>query len=449
MTCVTRVGSAARGGAAATLVLMLAALGASAGCTMNVDLGGGDSGVARGPLVLFAGPRASCILSDSGRLQCFGAGGSGQLSIPPAMLHSLCGSEPCDAFPTTFALRNATSVALSDAFTCVVVDGAVWCAGSNDLGGLGRGTRDTDPHVEPLESDVTGPVVELVAGRHHACARRTNGTVACWGLGNHGALGVDPGTLSDCGLVTAGEASRVALDVGVTRRCATSPVDVPGITDATGLRAGPFATCVLRDGGGPVCFGRHVGGSLGVGAAAGEVVATPTALVITDAVDVALGERHGCAIDALARTHCFGVNDLGQLGVGSAAPDTCDALPCALAPVRVTDLADASVVVAGDEHTCVLLEDGLLRCFGSDALGQVGNSAGAVDSCDGTPCARTPRDVVQVDGVAQVVASGDHNLIVASNDTPMAFGGNAFRECGSTNPDPVIAWPGEVYNISP
>ena len=53
----------------------------------------------------------------------------------------------------------------------------------------------------------------------------------------------------------------------------------------------------------------------------------------------------------------------------------------------------------------------------------------------------------QVDGVAQVVASGDHNLIVASNGTPMAFGGNAFRECGSTNPDPVIAWPGEVYNI--
>lgn len=434
------------------LALALAGFGAAGpGCTMNVDLGGGDpdGGVERGPLVLFAGPRASCILSESGRLQCFGAGGSGQLSVEPAMLHSLCGSERCDAFPTTFALRNATSVALADAFTCVVVAGEVWCAGSNDLGGLGRGTRDTDPHVEPLENDVTGPVVELVAGRHHACARRSNGTVACWGLGNHGALGVDPGTLSDCGSVAAGDASRLALDTGATRRCATSAVDVPGITDATGLRAGPFGTCVLRASGGPVCFGRSVGGSLGVGETASEVVSTPTALAVTDAADVALGERHGCAIDALARTHCFGVNDLGQLGVGSAAPDTCDAAPCALDPMRVTDLADASVVVAGDEHSCVLLTDGLLRCFGSDALGQVGNSAGAVDSCGGVPCARTPRDVVQVDGVEQVSASGDHTLIVATNGTPMAFGGNEFRECGSTNPDPVIAFPGEVYNISP
>jgi alpha-tubulin suppressor-like RCC1 family protein len=436
----------------AFLLLALSGLvAAGSGCTMNVDLGGGDpdGGVARGPLVLFAGPRASCILSESGRLQCFGAGGAGQLSIAPAMLHSLCGSEPCDAFPTTFALRNATSVALSDTFTCVVVAGAVWCAGSNDLGGLGRGTRDTDPHVEPLENDVTGPVVELVAGRHHACARRTNGTVACWGLGNHGALGVDPSTLSDCGMVAASEATRLTLTEGVTRRCATSPVDVPGIPNATGLRAGPFGTCVLRESGGPVCFGRSVGGSLGVGETGSEVVSTPTALAITDAVDVALGERHGCAIDALARTHCFGVNDLGQLGVGSAAPDTCDTQPCALDPVRVTDLADASVVVAGDEHTCVLLTDGLLRCFGSDALGQVGNSSGAVDDCSGVPCARTPRDVVQVGGVAQVVASGDHNLIVATNGTPMAFGGNTFRECASNNPDPVIAFPGEVYSISP
>lgn len=420
-----------------------------AGCTMNVDLGGGDASVDRGPLVLFAGPRSSCILSEGGRLQCFGAGGSGQLTVEPAMLHSLCGAERCDAFPTSFALRNATSVALGDSFTCVVVAGVVSCAGSNALGWLGRGTRDTDPHVQPLESDATGTLVELSAGRHHVCARRSDGTVTCWGLGNHGALGVDPATLTDCGTLAAADAARFALPADTTLRCAASPVEVPGITDATGLRTGPFGTCVLRASGAPSCFGRSVGGSLGVGETASEVVFTPTALAISDAVDVALGERHGCAIDALARTHCFGVNDLGQLGVGSAAPDTCDATPCALEPVRVTDLADASVVVAGDEHTCVLLTDGLLRCFGSDALGQVGNSAGAVDSCGGVPCARTPRDVVQVDGVAQVAASGDHNLIVATNGTPMAFGGNEFRECGSTNPDPVIAFPGEVYNISP
>ena len=61
---------------------------------MNVDLGGDpDGGVAHGRLVLFAGPRASSILSESGRLLCFGAAGHS------AVLHSRGGIEPCDAFP--------------------------------------------------------------------------------------------------------------------------------------------------------------------------------------------------------------------------------------------------------------------------------------------------------------------------------------------------------------
>lgn len=421
----------------------------SAGCTMNVDLGGGDASVDQGLLVPFAGPRSSCILSESGRLQCFGAGGSGQLATEPAMLHSICSGEPCEAFPTTFALRSPTSVALGDAFTCVVVGGVASCAGSNALGWLGRGTRDTDPHVLPLESDVSGTIVELAAGRHHVCARRSDGSVACWGLGNHGALGVDPAGLSDCGMVAAGEAERLALDTGDTRRCAMDPLDVPGITNATGLRTGPFGTCVLRASGAPLCFGRSVGGSLGVGATASEVVFAPTELAVADAVDVALGARHGCAIDGLARTLCFGLHDLGQLGVGSSAPDTCDAQPCAVDAVRVTELADASVVVAGDNHTCVLVDAGVLRCFGSDSIGQVGNSAGAVDDCSGVPCARTPRDAAQIEGVARIVAAGDHSVIIAANGKPMAFGSNAFRECASTNPDPMIAWPQEIYGISP
>lgn len=425
---------------------LLALALASFGCTMAVDLGG-DGGESAS-LVPFAGPRSSCILSDSGRLQCFGAGGAGQLSLEPASLHALCDGEPCEFFPSTFALRNASSVALGDAFTCVVLEGAVWCAGSNAFGALARGTRDPDPHVQPLESDVSGVIVELAAGREHVCARRDDGTVACWGLGNHGALGVDPATLTDCGLVDAAQEARLGLTAGETRRCALDAVEVPGITDARGLRTGPFGTCVLRAGGAPLCFGRNVGGSLGVGMSTGEVVSTPTALLVTNATDVALGTRHGCALDTLGRTHCFGLHDVGQLGVGNAAPDTCAGQPCAWAPLRVTDLAGASRVVAGDEHTCVLLDDSQLRCFGNDTVGQVGNSSGALDDCSGTPCARTPRDVVEGDAVAQVVASGNHTVLVTTDGTPMAFGSNVFRECSNATAD-VIPWPGTVYSISP
>ena len=146
---------------------------------------------------------------------------------------------------------------------------------------------------------------------------------------------------------------------------------------------------------------------------------------------------------------CFGAHDLGQLGVGGAAPDVCDTLPCALTPQRVTDLAAARRVVAGDQHTCVLLEDDTLRCFGSDERGQLGNSMGAVDVCGAIPCARTPRAVVQLEGegVVRVAASGDHTVFVTADALVQAFGSNAHRECAANTPDP-LTFPQRIYGIA-
>ena len=127
-------------------------------CTMGVDLG--HSAELADGVLPFAGPRSTCLLNPSGRLQCLGAGGAGQLGRAPGSLASSCDGEPCEAFPTTFALGDTTSVALGDAFTCVVLEQRVWCVGSNTYGALGRGTRDPDVHAEPLQADVEGDVAD-------------------------------------------------------------------------------------------------------------------------------------------------------------------------------------------------------------------------------------------------------------------------------------------------
>jgi alpha-tubulin suppressor-like RCC1 family protein len=399
-------------------------------------------------LTPYAGPRTSGFLSSVGQLRCFGAGGDGQLGEDPATLSSSCDGVACESFAITFALQAITAAAMTDRSMCVARAGAVWCVGSNRFGELALGAVDGNTHATAREANVSGTIVEFAAGRHHVCGRRDNGTVACWGLGNHGALGVDPAAMMGCGApADALDARRLGVDEGTPLRCTGAPVEVPNITDAIGLRAGPFATCVLRVGGGALCFGRNVSGSLGVGTTPATTVAAPTALRVVDAVDVALGEHHGCAVDSVGVTHCFGLHDRGQLGIGSAL-DTCMALPCAPLPTPVGGLGPASRVLAGDDHTCVLKQDGALSCFGSDLLGQVGDDDGANDDCAGAPCARTPRDVTPAARVARAVAAGDHTLLILVDGTPMAFGGNRSLECGRANGLPV-PWPSPIFNISP
>jgi alpha-tubulin suppressor-like RCC1 family protein len=67
-------------------------------------------------------------------------------------------------------------------------DGSVWCWGDNDHGQLGDGTRHFERRKEPVRVvGITG-VLELGAGDAHTCARTATG-VFCWGSNEDGRLG--------------------------------------------------------------------------------------------------------------------------------------------------------------------------------------------------------------------------------------------------------------------
>src|SRR5205085_11118213 len=67
---------------------------------------------------------------------------------------------------------------------------------------------------------------------------------------------------------------------------------------------------------------------------------------------------------------CWGDNGFEQLGVGGTAPRS--------TPVQVPFLSGAvvSAVAAGGEHTCALLANGTVECWGDGSLGQLGNGKG-------------------------------------------------------------------------
>jgi alpha-tubulin suppressor-like RCC1 family protein len=149
------------------------------------------------------------------------------------------------------------------------------------------------------------------------------------------------------------------------------------------VAAGGAHNCALLSDGALKCWGKNDFGQLGLGDAI-ERGPDPTAMgdglpavdlgADARAVSVALGPIHSCALLADGRVKCWGANFDGELGLGDtdhrgdAPGEMGDALPA-------IDLgADTKVlsIAAGADHTCALLAPGDVKCWGSSKWGALG-----------------------------------------------------------------------------
>src|SRR5205807_541556 len=83
-------------------------------------------------------------------------------------------------------------------------------------------------------------------------------------------------------------------------------------------------------------------------------------------VAIATGEFHTCALVADGTVRCWGRDNFGQLGDGATTDQSST-------PVRVSGLTNAVAIAASGSHTCALLADDTARCWGDNSLGQLGN----------------------------------------------------------------------------
>jgi alpha-tubulin suppressor-like RCC1 family protein len=105
-------------------------------------------------------------------------------------------------------------------------------------------------------------------------------------------------------------------------------------------------------------------GQLGNGKMGGFFAPSPVT-GITTAVQVAAGGEHSCAVLQNGTVECWGANGSGQLGDGTNTPSA--------APVVVSGITTATQLAAGDNHTCALLQGGTVACWGDDFEGELGN----------------------------------------------------------------------------
>ncbi|CAE7756619.1 HERC6, partial [Symbiodinium sp. KB8] len=189
--------------------------------------------------------------------------------------------------------------------------------------------------------------------------------VRCWGGGYSGQLGY--GNLNPIGDNELPEtAGNVNVGAGVV---------------VVQVSAGGSHTCVVLDDGGIMCWGSSIAGQLGYGnkenvgasedpAAAGTVDLGSGAA----AAQVSAGKSHTCAVLTTGLLMCWGFGSNGRLGYGNTNNIGDNEHPSAAGAVNLGAGLAAAQVSAGDSHTCAVLTNGGVMCWGTAFSGRLGYS---------------------------------------------------------------------------
>jgi alpha-tubulin suppressor-like RCC1 family protein len=150
------------------------------------------------------------------------------------------------------------------------------------------------------------------------------------------------------------------------------PVAVVGLTDAVGISAERADTCVVARGGTVRCWGGNINAQLGDGSTNSLSAVPVTVSGIANAAAISVGGWHSCAVLRDGTVRCWGGNQSGQLGDGTTETRS--------VPVTAAGITNAVAVGAGSSHTCAVIDDGTIRCWGSNGTGQLGqrSATGAV-----------------------------------------------------------------------
>ncbi|MCX4246612.1 RCC1 domain-containing protein [Paraliomyxa miuraensis] len=392
-----------------------------------------EGSLAVGPMSISLGAATTCVTLETGQVECWGRGDQGRLGQG----RSLASSEPDPLELEPIALgRKASMVATNGTQSFALLDdGTVRAFGLNAARELGL------PHAATIGDDETpagtslptlvaldGPAVEVAAGEGFGCARLVDGRVQCWGRGDEGQLG-------------RGELAGVQ-----------APADVMLGGTAVGLAVGAAHACALLSQGTVRCWGRDDAGQLGLAGAGGSIdvpAITGDIALGGTAVQVVAGADHSCARLDDGALRCWGEGAEGQLGHAGLEPIGDDETPAEAGDVALGGVAVA--VTAGRAHTCALLDDGSLRCWGQGSEGQLGVPGSPTIGDDETPADIDPVDMGGLTVTA--IASGalaDHTCARLDDGSLRCWGANDHGQVGlgfASPQDPVEGPPGDLPDV--
>lgn len=315
--------------------------------------------------------------------------------------HTWTGEETCDDgndVDTDACPTSCQKAACGDGFVQTEVEA---CDDANRTAGDGCSRACT---WEP---------VGLAVMSHHNCVWFSNGRAKCWGSNSSGQLAIS---------------DQLNRGDDPDEMGAALPwVPLDSIVEMSGSGG---TTCSVSDGA-AWCWG-NVGWT--VPRREGVVInsPSPTKLALPGIVrSVSVGDGHACAIvdigQALGQVRCWGLNDAGQLGLGTSELNI--ELPRAVTEGPVIDTPVKSVVT-GSGFTCALTTSNRVLCWGTGESGQLGApgivSWGSLANETGPLVVPLGSDFIPT----QLAASMEHICALSSRGTVKCWGANQHGKLG-------------------
>lgn len=387
------------------------------------QLGTGGSGTEKNPVDVMgltttvahaaAGGSHTCVIDSSGQVICWGKNDRGQLGIGTTVSTDLPGSAAIGA--------DADQIDAGEVHTCARSGGKVECWGSNDYGQVGDSSFNIGANVgvptvpDGLETGVT----TVAIGQHHNCVLQddadtgASNVLKCWGRNRFAQAGSLPTNVdSNFGYVTPpghdlstlissprtiddpndpGQpwSGLKAVSVGGRHTCAIDGNDqlwcwgfIPGFnpdTDCPKPYTKTASECSV--------FPRDTGIAVGKATTDFSELSSVDAVWVANSpvqmeldgkipTSVASGEDHSCILvsnpdPGMGNILCYGRSQFGQIGDG-----TNNHWP---QPRQVISDANGELVTGtqldlGYRYSCALADDRNVKCWGSNASSQIGNS---------------------------------------------------------------------------
>lgn len=340
-----------------------------------------DLGVGRTVKKLASAYSTMCAILDNDLVKCWGSGyrgrsGQGHTNDIGTTLGDMGDNLPYVDIGTG---RTAIDIAGGDQHFCVILDDtSTRCWGGNTNGVLAIGNTnhigDTSgemgDNLIPIDFGTNRSALKMRLGKLTSCFILDNGDVKCSGENGNGRLGYGSSQNIGDNSSELGD-NWQALNLGTGRS-----------VKEIGVGVFNNFTCFILDDDSLKCFGANDYGQLGQGNSAigdepGEMGANLPVLDLGTGVkakNLYSGGHHSCIIDSFDRVKCWGRNLAGSLGLGSfsAYGDTADEVGDNLPFVNLGTGRTAKKLALGEVHTCALLDNNDVKCWGEGANGRLG-----------------------------------------------------------------------------
>lgn len=287
----------------------------------------------------------TCGLSNEGKLYCWGRNIYGELGVDISTAESIN--------PILVSNSIFTQISAGNAFSCSIKDdGDVYCLGANNLFQMANDNTIVNSFT-PIKWDTTNTgsnLAKLISSFfYHTCTISNEGKVYCWGRNDYGQLGNNDTT----------DSIPVASNIENVKK----------------VSAGKLHSCALNNYGQIYCWGNNEYGQLGDGTNTNNLSPTLVDYSIYNSeknkfIKVESGNEFSCALTSIGLVYCWGDNEYGQLGNGSNESSS--------NPLRVVDLNNEPIyfkdLALGDKHACAIALDSKTYCWGKNDVGQLGDS---------------------------------------------------------------------------